>query len=68
MLVALTGAIVFKPFNPLNEKYERDLNELKRVYSDEVVHRMGIGTGVLLALIFFTLYLFIYLSYGILWR
>jgi len=68
MLVALTGAIVFKPFHPLNEKYERDLNELKRVYSDEVVHRMGIGTGVLLVLIFFTLYLFIYLSYGVLWR
>ena len=68
MLVALTGAIVFKPFNPLNEKYERDLNELKRVYSDEAVHRMGIGTGVLLVLIFFTLYLFIYLSYGVLWR
>ena len=68
MLVALTGAIVFKPFNPLNEKYKRDLDELKRVYSDEVVHRMGIGTGVLLALIFFTLYLFIYLSYGVLWR
>ena len=67
MLIALTGAAVLKPLN-MNEKYVRDLEQLKRDYPEEMAHMTRVGFGVLLSLMFLTLYLFIYLSYGVLWR
>ena len=67
IMVAMLGAVVLRPFNPVYIRYERDLEELKRMYPGEPVQRLAIGTGVLLALIFFTLYLVIYLTHGVLW-
>ncbi len=66
IMVAMVGAVVMRPFNPAYMRYERDLEELKKVYPGEVP-RVAIGTGVLLALVFFTLYLIIYLTHGLLW-
>ncbi|MCW3136247.1 MAG: hypothetical protein N2V77_04840, partial [Canidatus Methanoxibalbensis ujae] len=67
MLIALTGAAVLRPLN-MNEKYVRDLEQLRRDYPEEMAHMTRVGFGVLLSLMFLTLYLFIYLSYGVLWR
>ncbi len=66
IMVLMVGAVVTRPFNPTYMRYERDLEELRRLYPGEVP-RMAIGTGVLLALIFFTLYLVVYLTHGLLW-
>ncbi len=60
-------SVVARPFNPAYMRYERDLEELRRMYPSESVHRVAIGTGVLMALMFFTLYLLIYLTHGVLW-
>ncbi len=67
IMVLTIGAVVARPFNPASTRYERDLEELRRLYPGESVHRVAIGTGVLLVLMFFTLYLLIYLTHGILW-
>jgi len=58
--------VVTRPFNPTYTQYARNLEELKQMYPGEVP-RVAIGTGVLLALVFFALYLFIYLTHGVLW-
>ena len=47
-------------------RYEQDLEELRRLYG-EPAHRVAIGTGVLLVLLFFSFYLLIYLTHGVLW-
>ncbi len=66
IMVLMVGAVVTRPFNPTYMRYERDLEELRRLYPGEV-HRLAIGSGVLLVLMFFALYLIIYLTYGVLW-
>nr|QNO53769.1 NAD(P)H-quinone oxidoreductase subunit 2, chloroplastic [Methanosarcinales archaeon ANME-1 ERB6] len=67
IMVAMVGAVVTRPFfNPSYRQYARDLEELKRMYPGEVP-RVAIGTGVLLALVLFTLYLIVYLTHGVLW-
>ena len=68
-IMMLTVSMVFlRPFNPnpLYTRYAHDLEELRKLYPAEV-HRLAIGSGVLLVLMFFTLYLIIYLTYGVLW-
>lgn len=65
ILVVMVGAVVTRPFNPATQ-YARDLEELKQMYPGEVP-RVAIGTGVLLALVLFTLYLIVYLTHGVLW-
>ncbi len=67
IMVLTIGAVIARPFNPTYMRYERDLEELRRMYPNESVHRVAIGTGVLLVLMFFTLYLIIYLTHGVLW-
>ena len=67
IMVVMVGAVVTRPFfNPSYRQYARDLEELKRMYPGEVP-RVAIGTGVLLALVLFTLYLIVYLTHGVLW-
>ncbi len=63
----MVGVVVTRPFfNPSYRQYARDLEELKQMYPGEVP-RVAIGTGVLLALVLFTLYLIVYLTHGVLW-
>ena len=66
ILIVMVGAVVTRPFNPTYMQYAHDLEELKQRYPGEVP-RVAIGTGVLLALVLFALYLFIYLTHGVLW-
>ncbi len=66
IMVLTASMVLLKPFNPGYMRYEQDLEELRRLYPGEV-HRVAIGTGVLLVIMFFTLYLFMYLTYGVLW-
>ncbi|MEA1957001.1 MAG: Na(+)/H(+) antiporter subunit D [Euryarchaeota archaeon] len=65
ILIVMVGAVVARPFNPATQ-YARDLEELKQMYPGEVP-RVAIGTGVLLALVLFALYLIVYLTHGVLW-
>jgi len=67
IMLLTIGAVVARPFNPAYMRYARDLEELRGMYPGETVHRVAIGTGVLLVLMFFTLYLIIYLTHGVLW-
>jgi len=57
--------VTLKPFNPAYKQYERNLEEMKKRYPGEPVHRVAVGTGLLLALIFFSIYLVIYFVYGV---
>ncbi len=66
IMVLSAFSVVARPFNPGYMRYERDLEELRRLYPEEM-QRLAIGTGVLLVLMFFSLYLLIYLTYGVLW-
>jgi len=67
IMVLTIGAVVARPFNPTYMRYARDLEELRRTYPSESMHHVAIGTGVLMVLMFFTLYLLIYLTHGVLW-
>jgi hypothetical protein len=49
-MVDLTGAKLLGCFNPEYRKYERDLEELKKVHPD--VHNLAKGTAVLFATAF----------------
>ena len=64
MMVAMVGAVVLRSFNSSNPY--GDLDELKRQAVDEPIS-LSLGAGVLLVIIFFTLYLTIYLTHGVLW-
>ncbi|RJS80836.1 Na(+)/H(+) antiporter subunit D [Methanophagales archaeon] len=68
IMLLTASTVLLKPFNPnpVYMRYAQDLEELRRLYPGEV-HRVAIGSGVLLVLLFFTLYLVIYLTYGVLW-
>ncbi len=67
ILLLSVGVVVTKQLNPTYVQYERDLEELRRLYPTEPEHHVAIGMGVLLVLLFFTMYLLIYLTYGVLW-
>ncbi len=67
IMLLTMGVVLTKPFNPVYMHYEADLAELRRLYPGEPVHRVAIGMGVLLVVMFFVLYLLIYLTYGVLW-
>ncbi len=66
-MVALAGSAVMRTLNPGYIQYEQDLAKLKQMHVDEPVQRVAIGTGVLLVLLLFTLYLVIYLTHGVVW-
>jgi multicomponent Na+:H+ antiporter subunit D len=68
IMLLTASTVLLKPFNPnpVYMRHAQDLEELRRLYPGEV-HRVAIGSGVLLVLLFFTLYLVIYLTYGVLW-
>ena len=65
-MVAMLGAVVLRPFT-YTTQYERDLERLKRLSAEEPVVSVSLGTGVLLVVIFFTLYLIVYLTHGVFW-
>ena len=67
IMIAMAGAKLLRPFNPVYMRYERDLEELKRMYPGVRMQRVAVGTAVLQVLLFFTIYLFLYLTYGVLW-
>jgi hypothetical protein len=56
-----------RTLNPGYIQYEQDLAKLKQMHIEEPVPKVAIGTGVLLALLLFTLYLVVYLTHGVLW-
>ncbi|RZN34449.1 MAG: Na(+)/H(+) antiporter subunit D [Methanophagales archaeon ANME-1-THS] len=66
IMMAMVGATVLRSFSSTNP-YERDLELLKKQAVDEPMVSLNLGAGVLLVLIFITLYLAIYLTHGILW-
>ncbi len=65
--VAMAGSAVMRTLNPGYIQYEQDLAKLKQMHMEEPVPKVAIGTGVLLALLLFTLYLVVYLTHGVLW-
>jgi multicomponent Na+:H+ antiporter subunit D len=65
-MVAMLGAVVLRPFNSATQ-YEQDLEKLKRLSAEEPMVSVSLGTGVLLVVIFFTLYLIVYLTHGVFW-
>jgi hypothetical protein len=65
-MVAMLGAVVLRPFNSATQ-YEQDLERLKRGSAEEPMVSVSLGTGVLLVVIFFTLYLIVYLTHGVFW-
>ena len=72
MAVDTMGVALLKPFvfvynlviHPVYRHYERDLEEVKMRPAEEPLERMSIGTGVLLVLLFFALYLIAMLLHG----
>jgi len=72
MIVDMIGVALLKPFvfvfnlviQPVYKHYERDLEEAKMRPVDEQLERISIGTGVLLVLLFFALYLIAMLIHG----
>jgi len=66
-IVAMTGSTVMRTLKPGYVQYEQDLEKLKNMHVEEPVPRVAIGTGILLVLMMFTLYLVVYLTHGVLW-
>jgi len=72
MMADMIGVALLKPFvfvynrvvQPVYRHYERDLEEVKMRPAEESLERMSIGTGVLLVLLFFALYLIAMLVHG----
>ena len=72
MVMDMVGVALLKPFvfvynlviQPVYRHYERDLEEVKMRPAEEPLERMSIGTGVLLVLLFFALYLIAMLVQG----
>jgi len=73
MVVDTIGVALLKPFvfvynrviQPVYRHYERDLEEVKMRPAEKSLERMSIGTGVLLVLLFFALYLIAMLVQGV---
>jgi multicomponent Na+:H+ antiporter subunit D len=66
VMVAMAGAVVLRPFHS-STHYERNLERIKMLSVEEPPVSIGLGAGVLLVLILFTLYVVIYLTHGVLW-
>ena len=66
VLAATVGVMVLRPFNS-STQYEQDLERLKRLSAEEPKVSLGLGAGVLLVIILFTLYLIVYLTHGVIW-
>jgi len=72
MVMDMVGVALLKPFvfvynlviQPVYKHYERDLEEAKMRPVEESLESMSIGTGVLLVLLFFALYLIAMLIHG----
>lgn len=72
MMADMIGIALLKPFvflqnhviQPVYMHYERDLEEAKMRPVEEQLEKMSIGTGVLLVLLFFALYLIAMLIHG----
>jgi len=72
MVMDMVGVALLKPFvfvynlviQPIYKHYERDLEEAKMRPVEESLESMSIGTGVLLVLLFFALYLIAMLVHG----
>nr|QNO53765.1 hypothetical protein JMICBFOL_00014 [Methanosarcinales archaeon ANME-1 ERB6] len=72
MVMDMVGVALLKPFvfvynlviQPVYKHYERDLEEAKMRPVEESLESMSIGTGVLLVLLFFALYLIAMLVHG----
>ena len=72
MMMDMIGVALLKPFvfvfnlviQPVYKHYERDLEEVKMRPVEEPMERMSIGTGVLLVLLFFALYLIAMFIHG----
>jgi len=72
MMADMIGVAMLKPFvfvynlviQPVYRHYERDLEEVKMRPVEEPVESMSIGTGLLLVLLFFALYLIAMLVHG----
>ncbi len=67
ILIDVTGAKLLRPFKPAHVRYERDLEELKRMYPGLKIRRAAIGSAMLHGLLFSMLYSFLYLTYGVVW-
>ncbi len=67
IMIDVAGAKLLGTFNPVYKKYEQDLEVTKRRCHEEAVQNLAIGTVALMSLVFGTLYLFIYLTYRVLW-
>jgi multicomponent Na+:H+ antiporter subunit D len=65
-MVAMLGTVVLRPFNSTTQ-YEQDLEQLKRLTTEEPMVGLSLGAGVLLVVTLFILYLVIYLTHGVLW-
>ena len=67
IMIDVASAKLLGTFNPVYKKYEQDLEVTKRRCHEEAVQNLAIGTVALMSLVFGTLYLFIYLTYRVLW-
>lgn len=66
IMMAMLGAAVLRTLNA-HTTAERDFELLREQAGGDPIVSVNLGTGVLLVLIFITLYLAIYLTHGILW-
>jgi multicomponent Na+:H+ antiporter subunit D len=65
IMITTTGTRLLRPFNSVYKRHEvGDLEEVRKVPVEEPMERMSIGTGVLLVLLFFALYLIAMLVHG----
>ncbi|HID19359.1 MAG TPA: Na(+)/H(+) antiporter subunit D [Methanophagales archaeon] len=67
ILITATSTRLLSPFNPAYGRKGLELVEARKRAVEEPMEKMSIGTGVLLVLLFFTFYLLIYLTHGVLW-
>lgn len=64
ILMTTTGTRLLSPFNHVYKRHERNLEVVKRRTVEEPMEKLSIGTGVLLVLLFFALYLIVMLVHG----
>jgi multicomponent Na+:H+ antiporter subunit D len=67
ILITATSTRLLGPLNPAYGQKRLELVEARKRAVEEPMEKMSIGTGVLLVLLFFTFYLLIYLTHGVLW-
>ena len=65
VMITTTGTRLLRPFNSVYKRHEvSDMEAVRTVPVEEPMERMSIGTGVLLVLLFFALYLIAMLVHG----